>query len=61
MTKKGLHYLILITSAVLLLLNLIFAEKWDLGFYLRAVSNVLIIVAMVVTINYNAKNEEGSK
>ena len=60
MTKKRLHYLILITSAVLLLLNLIFPEKWDLGFYLRALSNVLIIVAMVITINYNAKKEEGS-
>lgn len=51
MTKKNLPLIVIITSAILLTVNFIFeSDEMDFGFWLRTVSSVLIIIAMVLTI-----------
>ena len=55
--KKKLPLIIIIASAILMIGNFIFSEKFDRGFWMSTLSSVLIIISMVLTIRANRKQE----
>ena len=59
MNKQRLALLLILASALLIVLNFIFtSDKMDAGFWLRNLSNVLLILAMYVTIRHQKKKKE---
>jgi hypothetical protein len=50
MKKKDLPLLLIILSLGLILFNIFITTELDKGFFLRILSSVLLIVAMIVTI-----------
>lgn len=59
MEGKNLPKILITLSLLLILANIITAEKFDKGFYLQILSSVLLIIAMVLTIRHkkNKKSE----
>ncbi len=54
--KKNLPLIVIIASAVLIVFNFIFSEKFDRGFWMSSLSSVLIIISMALTIRERNKN-----
>ncbi|WP_179337715.1 hypothetical protein [Winogradskyella ludwigii] len=48
--KKHLPLVVLMASALLIIINFIFAEKFDRSFWISTISSLLIIISMVLTI-----------
>ncbi|MBU2927205.1 hypothetical protein [Winogradskyella psychrotolerans] len=55
--KKNLPLIVIIASAILIVVNFIFSEKFDRGFWMSTLSSVLIIISMVLTIRERKKND----
>lgn len=58
--KNKLPYFVIIASSSLLVFNLYnyFVNGDDKGFYLRIISNVILIVAMIISIRYRNKHSK---
>lgn len=58
--KNKLPYFVIIASSLLLVFNLYnyFVNGDDKGFYLRIISNVILIVAMIISIRYRNKHSK---
>ena len=57
--KHKLAYFVIIASAILLIVNLYdyFVNGDEKGFYLRIISNILLIVAMIFSIRARNKKD----
>lgn len=56
MKRKNLPLLIIIASAILIAINFIFiSEDMGLGFWMRILSSLMIILAMYITIKEQDK------
>jgi len=53
--KKNYPLLILLVSVVVVILNVVLTEK-DLWFWLRAISGLMVAIAMLMVIRQNKKN-----
>lgn len=56
--KKNLPLILIIASAILMIANFIFTEKFDRGFWLSNISSVFIIFSMVLTIRERKKRSK---
>jgi hypothetical protein len=58
--KNILPYFVIIASSSLLVFNLYnyFVNGDEKGFYLRIISNVILIVAMIISIRYRNKQSQ---
>lgn len=59
--KERLAYILIVFSVLLLILNMItsdFAEL-DRGFYFRVASNIILIFAMLLSVNHRKNKEKG--
>jgi len=50
MKKSLLPLLLIIASVVLIIVNIATSEAYDRGFWMRSVSSILLILAMILTI-----------
>jgi len=55
--KKNVPLFVIIGSAILMLTNFILSEEFDLGFWMRTLSSILIIIAMALTIRDRKKQD----
>ncbi len=53
--NKNLPLILIIASAILIIANFMFSEKFDRGFWMTTLSSVLIIIAMILTMRANKK------
>lgn len=58
MKKTLLPVILIIASVVLIIVNLATAEEYNQGFYMRILSSVLLIVAMLFTMRALKKNDK---
>lgn len=56
--KKKLLLILIISSSFLIIVNFIFSDKYDGGFWLRTLSSILIILSMVLTIKASKKENK---
>tara|TARA_R110000744_G_scaffold55307_7_gene116874 strand:- start:786 stop:1001 length:216 start_codon:yes stop_codon:yes gene_type:complete len=62
MRKINYPLLLIIASAIWIIVSFISSyDKMDLGFWGRVISLILLILAMVITIRDNKKNQEKSE
>jgi len=64
MQRKNLYVIIIIVGLLLLIFNLILSKEYDLAFYLRITSNLLIILTAIlgiVDLKKNLKAEDLNK
>jgi len=64
MQRKNLYVIIIIVGLLLLIFNLILSKEYDLAFYLRITSNLLIILTAIlgiVDLKKNRKAEDLNK
>lgn len=56
--KKG-AYIIMVISIILIIANFLHAypDEFDLGFFLRTISSILLLISMVISVNHK-KNED---
>ncbi|MGH1384199.1 hypothetical protein [Kordia sp.] len=58
MMKKSLLPLILIVASVVLIaVNIVNSDAFDRGFWMRSVSSILLIFAMILTIRSQQKSQ----
>ncbi|WP_158269196.1 hypothetical protein [Kordia periserrulae] len=50
MKKSILPLLLIIASVILIIVNLVTSENYDRGFWMRSLSSILLIFAMILTI-----------
>ena len=53
--NKNLPLILIVASSILIAINFLFAEEKDWGFWLRILSSVLVIIAMLFTLKANRK------
>jgi hypothetical protein len=58
MKKENLPLIIIIVSLILIIANIITSEKIDGGFWMRILSSVLLIIAMLIAIRDIKKNKK---
>lgn len=56
MKKSLLPLLLIIASIVLIIVNVVTSEAYDKGFWMRSVSSILLIFAMILTIRSQQKS-----
>ena len=56
--RNKLSLILIILSLLLIFANIITADSFDNGFWLRILSSILLIAAMVLTIRDRNKTEE---
>lgn len=50
MKKSILPIILIVASVILIIVNIVTSEAFDRGFWLRNLSSVLLIIAMILTI-----------
>lgn len=59
MKKENIPLLLIIGSLMLIILNFMFASnEMDVEFWMRIVSSVILIIAMLLTIRYNKRKKQ---
>jgi len=48
--NKNLPLLLIIASSILIAINILFSEEKEWGFWLRILSSILVIIAMIFTL-----------
>ncbi|WP_290468608.1 hypothetical protein [Lacinutrix sp. MedPE-SW] len=56
--KKALPFIVILASIGLIFVNILDSEAFDKQFWLRTVSSVLLIVAMIFTIRSQNASED---
>ncbi len=56
--KKNLPLLLIIASAILIIVDFIFSEGLDGGFWMSIVSSLLVILSMILLIRSNKKRDQ---
>ena len=60
--KQNFPFILILISIILIILNFIFtSDNMDIGFWLRIVTSVLLILAMILTIRDRKKQNNNSK
>ncbi|MEM6685941.1 MAG: hypothetical protein AAF617_09185 [Bacteroidota bacterium] len=57
MKKSLLPLLLIIASVILIIVNIATSEAYDKGFWMRSLSSILLIVAMILTIKSQQKTK----
>ncbi len=57
MKKTVLPIILIVASVILIIVNIVTSEAFDRGFWMRNLSSVLLIVAMIFTIRSMKSND----
>lgn len=57
MKKSILPLILIVASVVLIVVNIVTSDALDRGFWMRSVSSILLIFAMILTIRSQKKSQ----